>query len=1090
MKKVLYILLIACYQILNAQSSSELLWMQQPSLSPDGQWIAFEYKGNLLKVSSLGGQATPLTQDQSYNGYPVWSHDGLTIAFASNRNGNFDVFTIPSSGGKATRLTFDSSKDIPYEFSKDNTQIYFGTDRHDTAKSARFPADNIWLKLYSVPAKGGRNLLINTAGTEYVHFNTDGTKFIFQDRKGGEDSWRKHHTSSVTRDIWMYDMNYDTYLKLSDFDGEDREPVWGEGNSFYYLSEQNGTQNLFKSSIDARKKIVQLTFFTQNPVRNLSRSQNNLLAFTQNGELYTFKEGTLPKKIKVTYKNEPVISQVERIPINSADQIAVSPNSKEIAIVVHGEIYVVATDGSSTKQITHTPYQESMPYFSNDGKSLIYSAETDGSWDIYKAVIESANDSLFYNASSIKLIPIITTPMDEFQGIPSPDGKNIAYLEERNILKVYNFKDNTTFTLLPKGNLSSYQDGDQAFIWSPDSKAIIIPSAQGHAGADNVLLVQPDPDSLPIKLTQSGYNTRYPRWGMNGNMFYYRSDKNGMTSLSQSESETDVYGVFLDQALFDRYIRSKSEDEYQEKKSGFIQSNPILIKPSASFINIKKDTFDINQLSSQTIRLTTNSSDLSDAILSDDGESLYYIVKYQSAYDLWLTHPRTHENKLLAQLNASHATMQLSNDGRFIFILADGKIIKFDIYKATTTAVAIDSFLEVDLQAERASIFEHIYATMPKKYFDPKLQGIDWNYYHEQYSRFLPHINNNFDFQIFLSEFLGELNSSHTGAKYKPTPGNGDQTFALGLLYNLREATKGLVVEDIIKGGPFDSAFTKIKKGFVIDKIDNVDITEDIDWAILLNNKKGQHIQVSFYHPGTANRYNEAILPITAKEETALLYDRWVRLLEHHTDSISGGTIGYIHIASMNDDNYRALIDKVNGKYQYKKALLIDTRYNPGGNLQNKLIHLFSNKIHLVAKLQGHSMVQDALPDGSFKPTSVLISEGNYSDGFNFPYLYQRLKIGKLVGTPVAGTGTGVFWEKQIDDSITVGFPQMGLSWIGEQTLLENHPIYPDIKVYNNYATVLAGKDLQLQIAIKELLKKIDMHSVTKNYKSHKRHKQ
>jgi tricorn protease len=196
MKKLLLVLVSLVMAQGLAFAQQHLLWMQQPSLSPDGKWLAFEYKGNLFKVSASGGTAVPLTINSAYNGYPVWSHDSKTIAFASDRYGNFDVYTMPADGGTATRLTFSSDKDIPFDFSPDNQKVYFGTDRHDIYTSVRFPGNAYFMKMYVVPVKGGRSIMVNSAGTEYVHFNKTGDKFIYQDRKGYEDPWRKHHTSA------------------------------------------------------------------------------------------------------------------------------------------------------------------------------------------------------------------------------------------------------------------------------------------------------------------------------------------------------------------------------------------------------------------------------------------------------------------------------------------------------------------------------------------------------------------------------------------------------------------------------------------------------------------------------------------------------------------------------------------------------------------------------------------------------------------------------------------------------------------------------------------------------------------------------
>lgn len=401
-----------------AQNPGHLLWVQQPAISPDGQWIAFGYKGNIYKVPATGGNAVPLTMNSWYNGYPKWSHDGSQLAFASDRYGNFDVFTMPASGGMVTRLTYSSTRDIPTDFSGDGKLVYYMTNAPDVYTSVRFPdPDNFWQKLFAVPVQGGRARLVNSAGTEYASFNRAGDKLIFQDRKGYENPYRKHHVSPVTRDIWCYDLKSKIYTKLTEFAGEDREPVWGADDQFYYLSERSGNLNIFTASIEAPEKLKQLTGFEKDPVRNLSISVNGSLVFTQNGELYTLKEGELPKKLTVTLAADFGDDHISNISVNSAgNEMSVSPNGSEIAFIFQGDIFVTNTAGTMTRQITHTPQQERMVSFSPDGRTLLYSVENFASWDIYQATLVDPAETSFYGTSKINFSAVIASGLDEYQG--------------------------------------------------------------------------------------------------------------------------------------------------------------------------------------------------------------------------------------------------------------------------------------------------------------------------------------------------------------------------------------------------------------------------------------------------------------------------------------------------------------------------------------------------------------------------------------------------------------------------------------------------------------------------------------------------
>ncbi len=442
MNRKLFLFMILCLSSLNQiDAQSNALWLRYPAISPDGQIIVFSYKGDLFTVPSAGGVATPLTMHEAHDFMPVWSHDGKSIAFASDRFGNFDIFVMPATGGAANRLTFNSANDYPWEFSLDDKQVIFGSGRNDLNTSVRFPAARLFSKLYAVPVAGGRSKMLLSAGTENVHYNSKATQLVFQDRKGTEDAWRKHHTSSVTRDIWTYDIKTKEYKKISDFIGEDREPIYAsDDQSIFYLSEKKGNQNIFKLSL-TQKDEKQLTNFKDNPVRHLRRSRDNTLCFSQNGEIYTLKENGQPKKISIQVNADARNNDEKIVAINSgATEISASPNGKEVAFVFRGEIFVTSVEGGITKRITNTAQQERMLAFGKDGRSLYYSAERNGSWDIMKTSISRKDEPYFYAATLLNEEPVIATEKEEFQPMLSPDGKEIAYLEERNTLKVFNLE--------------------------------------------------------------------------------------------------------------------------------------------------------------------------------------------------------------------------------------------------------------------------------------------------------------------------------------------------------------------------------------------------------------------------------------------------------------------------------------------------------------------------------------------------------------------------------------------------------------------------------------------------------------------------
>ncbi len=234
------------------------LWMRYPAISPDGRTVAFTYKGSIYTVPAAGGEARRLTSDESYDYAPVWSPDSKTVAYACDRFGNFDIFTVPASGGAPTRLTTHSASEMPYAFSPDGRKIYYGASISDPAASALFPKGSM-SELYAVSVDGGRPERVLATPAEAVSFTRDGKSFLYQDKKGGENIWRKHHTSSITRDIWRYDFATGEHTNLTARAGEDRNPVYADGDEkVYFLSERGGTFNVWSFPAHAPAEAKQI----------------------------------------------------------------------------------------------------------------------------------------------------------------------------------------------------------------------------------------------------------------------------------------------------------------------------------------------------------------------------------------------------------------------------------------------------------------------------------------------------------------------------------------------------------------------------------------------------------------------------------------------------------------------------------------------------------------------------------------------------------------------------------------------------------------------------------------------------------------
>lgn len=1058
-------------------AQSDPLWLRNAAISPDGQTIAFCYQGDIWRVPATGGDAVPLTTNEAHDHSPVWSHDGGKIAFTSTRYGNGDVFVMSSMGGAPTRLTYHGSGESAADFSPDNSTVIFYGHRQDDVRNQQFPVGGLG-ELYTVPAKGGRPMQLSTIAMERARFNPAGTLIAYHDRKGYEDSWRKHHTSSVTRDIWTYNPATKEYKQLTTFAGEDRTPVWSkDGNTIYYLTEEKGTFNIHKMPATGGAS-TQVSRFTEHPVRYLSMSDGGVLCFSYRGELYTMTDGGEPKKVAIRINTDGRYLPERTISVNIADEYGVSPNGKEIVFVHRGEVFVSSVAEGTTRRITSTPEQERSASFSPDGRSILYASERNNSWDLYTTSLARKEEKYFFNATVLKEEALLTTPAEEFQASYSPDGKEVAYLEERTTLKVINLATKQTRTIVPGNKNYSYSDGDQWYEWSPDSKWFVVSFLHDQQWIGQVGIVSAEGGKDIMDLTRSGYGGDMPRWAMEGKAIVYLSARDGQKNHASWGGEADAYAIFLTQEAYDKFKMTKEEAELAKEEEGKKDED----KKDGGDDKKKKDDkkkeeekdkkveplkIEFEGIEDRRVRLTPNSSALSGAVLSKDGEKLYYLAAFEKGADLWQFEIRKREAKIINKMGDGWAWgLNWDKDQKILYYMNNGSVNKFDTEKNENKGIGINGEMVLNEGAERAYLFEHIWRQVLKKFYRVDMQGVDWAKYKAEYQRYLPYINNNYDMAELCSEMLGELNASHTGAGFwQPVP-NEDLTASLGCFY-ANEPGPGLKIAEVMDKSPLIKQGTKIKAGHVIEKIDGVEIAADVDPAKYFNRKGNKPMLLSMFDPKTNARWDETVKPMDEGGDWELLYERWVERCRHLVDSLSGGKLGYVHVQGMNDHSFRTVYEEALGRYHNKEGLVVDTRFNGGGWLHDDLATFLNGKTYMTFMPRGQNLGTE--PHFKYqKKSCVLMSESNYSDAHMFPVTYRALGIGKLVGMPVPGTGTAVWWEG-LQNGMWFGIPMVGMV-DNNGNYLENQQLEPDVKQALDPGVVSQGRDQQLEAAVKVLL--------------------
>lgn len=1072
----LLIVLLCCASIVQAKEidPNRPLWLRNPAVSPDGSRIAFSHSGQIWVVPTAGGQALSYTNPEFYSSYPVWSPDGRHLAFASKRHGNLDLFVMPANGGgTARRLTWHSTTDIPYAFSPDSSQIYFSSARLGDAAvhAAAPPILPIAQQLYAVPVAGGRERIVVPTPALDVAPDPQGRYLLYTNLPSIEQQWRKHEQSSATRNIWVYDRTSNTHRQLTNYRGEDRNAVWShDGKNIYYLSERSGSFNIWRQAFEGKSEPVQITFHKHHPVRFLTSSRSGLLVYSYDGELWRLD----PAKPKAKPEPERVAVQISQATLlegsyydknisNQATVLTVSPNGRELAVIAHGEIFAVSTLTGKSRRITSTPHQERSVSFGPDGRSLVYASEKSGVWGIYETRLVRPEDQLFLESASFQEKPLVVGTLDAFAPLLSPDGTRLAYLEDRKRLRVLDRNNGSTRTVFEDPRFYMYTDNDSAFVWSPDSRRLLIRGGNGLSGTD-ILLVSADGTHNPINLSQSGYNEDAPDFSADGKSVLWWSNRNGLRNELNKSAQAEVFQVFLSAAAFEQANLSPEELLLQASAPGAPPARPDISTPKQ---------IDTSALRYRTRKMTPFPLYLRWYSLTPDNRTL---IAIDSRPDGGINgYMIDHTAETISQIfTFPQPVTGIAADSalQHLFFLTPQGIARYHLQSKTFATLPFQ--VEISWSTEEVTaIFDHLWRLTAARFYEPTLHGVDWKFYGQEYRKFLPYLTCWEEFAELLSEMVGELNASHTSARVIPRKGSeGNETASLGLYYDHNHQGNGVKVAAVLTGGPAHKGTTVLGPGAIITKVDSVPITPGMDIYQLLNRTAGKKVFLEVQPANGGNPVQESIVPVTLAVEQRLGYDRWVERNRALAERLSDGRIGYIHINEMELPAFQNVFSELMGPQSDKEAVLLDVRYNTGGNIHDQLIALLTGtRSGSVVRPDGNTI--SLMPHQRWtKLTALLANSSSYSDGMIFPYYYQTLKLGPLIGEPVPGSGTAVLWELQQGGRLVYGIPQLGFKDMNGKWL-EKREVVPDILVFNEPVSVAAGRDIQLEQGVQTLLKRL-----------------
>ena len=1037
-----------------SDTNNSVLLPRFPAPSPDGEYLAFTYHGDIWRVPITGGRAVRLTVHEKYDRNPVWSPSGEEIAFSSNRFGNDDVFVIPSDGGEAERVTFFSAGDLVSDWSADGKRLIFSSRRN-------FDYHRL-SQLYQVSHEGGTpRMLIPEYGSQ-AKISPDGRYVVYT--RGSTRWWRKRYRGSDNAEIWLYDTKTEAYQRFTTHEGNDMWPMWSaDGKSIYYVSDEGGEIcNIWVTDLQGKER-KQVTYHKEH-VRfaNISR-HGRVIAYELGAEIwYIILNGSKPSRINIIAPSDYKFNTVEKKTFSSdASEMEISPDEKEIAFVVRGEIFVMKNKEKAPKahQITDNSARDFDIIWAPEGDTLVFASDRNGNYDLFMAVSDDPKEKRLSRTLKYKLIRLTDSKENETSPRFSPDGEKISFIRGKGDLCIMDRDGKNVKCIIEGWSKPNYR-------WSPDSKWIAFSRDDNEFNQD-VFIVQAD-GGEPINITLHPDDDTAPVWSKDGRKLGFVSQRMGDTS--------DIWWVFLqkkDHQKTKEELEEEEEKKEEEKKEKKDEEKEDKEKKKEEKVEVKIDFKDIHK---RLRRLTSLPGEEHNLTISPDGKTFLFVANVEGKNDLWSVRWDGEELKRLTSGGQNPQAVQWSKDGKNIYYMSKGKFKKMSFEGKDAKSLDFKARMTIDHRAEQLQKFDEAWRILNENFYDANFHGADWNKVGKKYREWAAATVTIDDFNDVVRMMLGELNASHLGI-YGPDQGAGVSTGMLGLRFDDSYTGTGLKIKQILPDGPCDKVGVEVKLGDILVAVDDQEIGDKTNIHELLNDMVDEKVELTLQSPLTGKpTWTTIVTPISYGQFMAKEYDRWVNVKRETVRKVTDNKVGYLQIQAMGVPSLERFEMELYSVAHDKDALIIDVRNNGGGWTTDYLLAILSPKPHAITVPRdgGKGYPEDRRPLYAWiKPIVVMCNQHSYSNAEIFSHAIKTLGRGKVVGVPTAGAviSTG---RTQLIDGAWFRIPFRGWYVVGSGVNMELNGCVPDYIIWDQPGDVAKSIDRQLDKAVEVILSELN----------------
>jgi tricorn protease len=1072
MRKTLLTLLIFICTLSISRAQINAALFRFPDVS--ATQIVFTYANDLWVVSKEGGLATHLSSPSGVESFPKFSPDGKTIAYTADYDGSNSIYAIPTAGGIPTRLTWHGSPERITDWYPDGKSILFASSRG----SGRERFD----QFFKLPATGGAPQQLPLPYAEFGTLSPDASQVAFTYKSQVGRNWKRYH-GGWNGQIHLFNLTSYADENISAADADDELPMWHD-NSVFFLSDRGDEKrtNLWEYDI-AAKKFTQLTHFTDYDAHYASKGPNDIV-FEQGGHLwlYTFTSRQAHQVNIQVVSDEtalrPTLQPVEKLITNAF----IAPDGKRVLFEARGDIFSVPAEDGPVTDLTRTSgVAERFPAWSPDGKYLAYFSDRSGEYELTlrEAGKEGPEKQLTSYGAGFR-----------YNLYWSPDSKKLAFIDKAGKIYIYDRISGQTAQVdqalrYTEGNLQGFTPS-----WSPDSRWLAYD--RDMVNNHRAIFIY-DVEGRQLHPVTSGYySCANPVFDASGKYLFVTTSQS-FNPLYSDLDNTFIYPnstrlaaiVLKKHGLSPLYPKDDTvaiTEATPEKSPEPPAAKDKKAKPDATAETpappVKPVIIDFDGLESRLILLPDAPGNYN-SLQAVNGRLIYLQQPNTGSEDKaqvlkFFDLDKRKSKTILGDVDG----YQLAADGKHIlavkdnsfFIVAADEGQKMD--KKLRTA---EMQMWTNPREEWRQILVDAWRLERDYFYDPAMHGVDWNKVREQYLKILEGAVTREELDWIIGEMIGELSSSHTyhgGGVTEPTIHVATGYLGVDWVADGDYYKIGRIIRpaswDAETRSPLDVPGNPIREGNYILAVNGIPLTTKTEPYAAFVNLSNRPVELTYNSsPGFTGA--KTVVVQTLNDESHLRNLAWVEENRKMVETATNGQVGYIYVRSTGIDGQDDLIRQFTAQLD-KKALIIDERFNSGGQIPDRFIELLDRKpLAFWATRDGIGF--SSPPFANFGPKVMLINGWSGSGGDAFPDFFRKSGLGPLIGTRTWGGLIGISGVPGLIDGGSITVPTFRMYNPDGTWFREGHGVDPDIPVPEDLTAAAHGKDAQLERAIAEINK-------------------